>query len=123
MKILNFTHPLSQEALEEIRYSIGEDLEVQPIAVDLDLQSPLVPQVEAILAQCELSSDQWQTESILINPPGMANCATILVAAIHGRMGHFPAILRMVQRDDRKFHLAEIIDLQDVRNEARTRRF
>jgi hypothetical protein len=48
-----------------------------------------------------------------------------LLAELHGRMGHFPAVLRLRPVPDSnppQFEVAEVINLQEVRDETRKRR-
>ncbi|BCL77993.1 hypothetical protein ccbrp13_04580 [Ktedonobacteria bacterium brp13] len=61
---------------------------------------------------------------MLINPPGFAATALALVAEIHGRMGHFPMILRLRPAEGpvTRFEVAEIINLQNVRDDSRKQR-
>ena len=51
--------------------------------------------------------------------------AALVLAEIHGRCGHFPAVVRM-RRDQTGaapvFQVTEIIDLQTLRDEARRER-
>lgn len=119
--LLNFSHPLSDVALCEIGEQMGET-HIQNIPVNLVLSEPMEPQVAAIVAATGLTSDEWQTQPICIIPPGMSPAAGILLAILHGLMGHFPSQVRLVQRDG-SFHLAEALDLQEVRNRARQERF
>ena len=72
-----------------------------------------------------LSPQQWQTETILVNPPSYNFLTAALLAELHGRMGYFPPILRLRPFKDSlppRFEVAEIINLQHIRDEARTRR-
>ncbi len=72
-----------------------------------------------------LSSVEWQTKPLIINPPGYAPAAVELLAELHGRMGHFPAVLRLrpvPESNPPQYEVAEIINLQAVRDQARERR-
>jgi hypothetical protein len=51
--------------------------------------------------------------------------AVTLLAELHGRMGYFPAMLRLrpvTGSTPPRFEVAEIINLQTVRDRARSRR-
>lgn len=133
MRILNFAHHLTAEQLQEIRSLMNEgsggdscNLEV-PLEV-LDIPShvlpaePLEPQVEEMLRRCRLSLEQWQTEPLLINLPALSAIAAALLAKLHGLMGYFPPVLRIVPVEGAlppRFKVAEILNLQAFREKAR----
>ena len=73
----------------------------------------------------DFSVEDWQTKPILINPPSYNYAALTLLAELHGRMGYFPAILRIrpvAESVPPVFEVAEIINLQAVREQAREQR-
>jgi hypothetical protein len=97
MLLLNFTHPLTREQCAQIEALAGTAIEeVRTIAVQIEKAGPLEPQIIAIVEAAGLPSQEWQTRSLLINPPGYAPAAFVL--------------------------LAELLNLQAVREEARRRR-
>lgn len=58
-------------------------------------------------------------------PSGLNFSAVVLTAELHGRMGYFPAVLRLKPVPGSvppRFEVAEILNLQAVRSEARARR-
>jgi len=72
-----------------------------------------------------LSPVEWQTLPFLINPPSLNVIAVTLIAELHGRMGHFPAIVRLRPVADSvptRYEVAEVINLQAVRDTARSQR-
>jgi hypothetical protein len=92
---------------------------------DFDHQDPLVEQVEALVDRVGLSAEAWQTEPLVVNPPGYAPATAILLADLHGRMGHFPAMLRLSPLPDStptRYQVAEVVNLQQVRDRARETR-
>ena len=126
MKILNFSHPLTPEQLRRVEELAQQPLEdVLHVETDLDPQSPIVPQVRELLNRIPLSTTEWQTTPLVVNPPALNVIATVLVTELSGRMGYLPAItrLRAVEGSPlRVFEVAEIINLQSIRDEARRRR-
>jgi hypothetical protein len=122
MYLINFSHPLSAMALAEISEHFG-DFESVVVPVNLDLAESFERQAQEVLLRTGFTPDQWATERIIINLPGMSPFAGVLLAQIHALSGHFPEIVRFLQDEDKSFHLAEPIDLQDVRNRARPSRF
>ncbi len=131
MLILNFAHPLTAEHLAQIEALTGQKVaRVIVVNSQIDTQQSLAPQIVAMADATGLSPEEWQTAPILVNPPALNFSAVALIAELHGRMGYFPPVLRMrpvVGPDGQRvvpprFEVAEIINLQAVRDEARTRR-
>ena len=126
MILLNFSHPLTPDHLQQIETLIGQKVErVVEVHSQIDAQQPLVPQVVALADQAGLSPAEWQTLPILVNPPALNFIAVALLAELHGRCGYFPAHLRTrpVQGSiPPQYEVAEVLDLQAVRDAARQRR-
>lgn len=121
MKVLNFSHPLSQDAVSELIQRFGE-LDVCQIRVQLDMSQSLTAQVVQIADSVGFTPEEWQTTSYIVVLPGASIATGILIAEIHGRSGGFPRIVSLVSGEDRVFRVAEVVDLQSVRNDSRTRR-
>ncbi len=126
MIILNFSHPLTADQVRQIEALTGHKVErVIEVPSQIDHQQPLVPQVTALANQAGLSPEEWQTLPLLVNPPSLNFIAVVLLAELHGRCGYFPAHLRMrpVQGSlPPQYEVAEVLDLQAVRDTARGRR-
>jgi hypothetical protein len=72
-----------------------------------------------------VNGEEWQTLPFLVNPPSFAAITAALVAEIHGRCGYFPSLIRLrpvVGATPPRFEFAEIINLQAIRDTARSRR-
>jgi hypothetical protein len=125
MLILNFTHPLTDEHKAQIESLAGSSIdEIRTIPVQIDQDEPLAPQIASIVDATHISSEEWQTRQLLINPPGYAPAAFVLLAELHGRIGHFPALIRMRPKPGTlpAFEVAELLNLQAIREAARKRR-
>src|SRR5438552_1041853 len=125
MLILNFTHPLTLEQRAQIEALAHTSIEeVHTIPVQIDQAEPLEPQITAIVDAVGLSSEEWQTRSLLINPPGYAPAAFVLLAELHGRIGHFPSLIRLRPKPGpvTAYEVAELLNLQSIRDETRLRR-
>ncbi len=126
MILLNFSHPLTPDHLQQVEALTGQKTErVVEVHSQIDAQQPLVPQVMALADQAGLSPAEWQTLPILVNPPALNFVAVALLAEIHGRCGYFPAHLRMrpVQGSlPPQYEVAEVLDLQVVRDTSRQKR-
>src|SRR6266568_7389267 len=116
MLILNFTHPFTPKQREQIQ-TLAAPIpieEIRTIPVQIDQTEPLEPQITAIVDTIGLSSEEWQTRALLINPPGYAPAAFVLLAEIHGRIGHFPTIIRLRPKSDpvTTYEVAQLLNLQ-----------
>lgn len=123
MILINFAHPLTDENMQQIEKIIGQKVDsVTLIPAQFDPSSDFVPQVSDLICSMNFGARNWQTESILVNLPSLNTIASLLLAELHGRMGYFPAILRLRAVEGAvppKFEVAEIINLQTVRDTAR----
>ena len=125
MLILNFTHPLTDEHTAQIESLAGMAIDdIHTIPVQIDQNKPLEDQIRAIVDAVHLTSEEWQTRSLLINPPGYAPAAFVLLAELHGRMGHFPTLIRLRPKAGpmTSYEVAELLNLQTIRETARTYR-
>ena len=126
MILLNFSHPLLPDQLARLESLTGQPIErVIEIKTQVDAQADLVPQVVALADASALTPAQWQQDSLLILPPSLNFVAVALLAELHGRMGYFPAHVRTRPVEGAlppRYEVAEVINLQAVREEARKKR-
>jgi hypothetical protein len=126
MLLLNFAHPLTREHMEYVETLTGRKVEeVIALSVQFDNDKPFEPQLRVLMDKITLTSDDWQTKPILVNLPSLNTISALLLVALHGLMGHFPAILRLrpiANSIPTQYELAEIVNLQTVRDGARTMR-
>ncbi len=126
MLILNFTHPLTPDQVDQIESLTGEAVaEVRQIPAQFDTEQPFAPQVVALVEKCGLSAKEWQTTPLLVVPPALNFVAVALLAELHGRMGYFPPIVRtrpVAGSLPPRYEVAEVLNLQAIRDEARRRR-
>ncbi len=126
MLILNFSHPLTETQIQQIETLTQQPITaIHHISTHLDNSQPFPPQIHTLLQQIPLTPQQWQTQPILINPPAYAPVTATLLAHLHGLMGYFPAILRIRPIPDStplQFEIAEILNLQAIRDKARQNR-
>ena len=125
MILLNFSHPLSAEPLAAIEALLQAPVQrVLEVRNQVDAQQPLLPQITSMADAAGLTPAEWQNEAILVNPPSLNYSAVTLLAELHGRMGYFPACLRLrpvAGVVPPRFEVAEILNMQDVRDAARQR--
>ena len=126
MILINFTHPITPLQKTQIESLIGQPVnQILEINSQIDVRLPLAPQIVQMVDAAGLTPVQWQIESILINPPSLNYSAAVLLVELHGRMGYFPPIIRIrpvPQETPPRFEVAEIINLQSLRDAARRSR-
>lgn len=126
MILINFSHPVTTEQRAQIEALTG-----QPITRTIerparfDTAEPFAPQVAALVESVGLSPAEWQTEPLLLILPSLNFGTAVLLAELHGRCGYFPPIVRIRPVPDSlppRFEVAEIINLQTIREVARKSR-
>lgn len=126
MILLNFSHPLTSEQLAQIEGMTGQSIEdVMDAKMQFNDEEPFVPQLMESVNSLGLTAEEWQTLPLLINPPALSIIAVSLIAELHGRMGYFPACIRLRPVEGStppRFEVAEVINLQAVRDRARKKR-
>jgi hypothetical protein len=124
--LINFSHEITALQQEQIERLVGEPIGRSiALASQFDEQGDFVEQARALLANPLLAAVRWQSEPLLIVLPSLNFIAAVLVAELHGRMGYFPTIVRVrpvAGATPRRYEVAELIDLQTVRDAARTTR-
>lgn len=126
MHILNFSHPLTSAQVDAISAQVGQSVtSLRDVKTQFDVNAPFQEQVIALLEGLDISSTDWQSQAWLILLPSLNYAAAVMLAELHGRMGHFPTIARLRPKVGAlvtEFELAEVINLEGVRQIARTRR-
>ena len=126
LSLLNFGHPLTADQLAQTEALTGQAItRVIDLAPQFDLGLPFAPQAEGLADSAGLTPEEWQTAPLLVNPPALNLIAVTLLAHLHGRMGYFPAVVRLRPARDAnppRFEVAEIVNLHAVREAARERR-
>ena len=126
MILLNFSHPTTDPQRAQIE-ALTSSTAAREIAImpQFDEQQPFVPQLHDLLDQVPLTAAEWQGEPILVILPSLNVIAAALLAELHGRMGYFPPVVRtrpVVGAVPRQYEVAEVLDLQTIREMARKNR-
>jgi len=126
MILLNFAHSLNTAQLQQVESLVGQKVErVIEVHSQIDPQLSLIPQIAILVDQIDFSSTEWQSLPLLVNPPALNFSAVALLAELHGRCGYFPAHLRMRPVHGSiptRYEVAEVLDLQALRDGARRKR-
>jgi hypothetical protein len=127
MILLNFSHPITPEQIAAIEaLTKNRVAQVVDLPIHFDHSQPFQPQLQKVLETVTLSPQEWQTAGILVNLPSFNYIAAMTLAELHGRMGYFPPILRLRPVEGAippRFEVAEIINLQALRDAARKERY
>jgi hypothetical protein len=127
MILLNFSHPLTPEQVAQCEQFTGQKIEnVIALPVQFDNYQPFLPQLEALMEKIPLAPENLQTTPILVNPPSLNFITALVLAELHGRMGYFPPIIRLRPVEGSlppRYEVAEVLNLNQVREEARKRRY
>ena len=125
MIILNFSHPLTPAQEAQIAALAGEPVaQVIEVAAKFDAQTPYVAQLAALLDRVALTPAQWQSGELLVILPSLNYIAALVLADLHGRSGGFPPVVRLRPAPGsvlRRYEVAEILDLQGLREQVRVR--
>ena len=117
--VLNMSHPLTDAQISQMVEMVDAEVQVIDIAVQLDLAQPAAEQISEIIQN--ITTINWEQDAVIVNLPGYTPAAALVLAEIHGRAGHFPSILRLKPSESAvaRYDVAEIINLQHVRDAAR----
>ena len=127
MILLNFSHPLTPDQLQQAEALAGQPIEkVIELPVQFENDEPFLPQLAALAQEIPLSNQELQTLAILVNLPSLNFICALLLAELHGRMGYFPPVLRLRPAPGilpPRYEAAEMLNVQAVRDQARKKRY
>jgi hypothetical protein len=126
MLLLNYAHPLTEEQRAQVAALLGAAPELRDIPAQVDRGLPLARVAAALADAARLEPADWQTTPLLINPPALAPVALALLAELHGRCGYFVPILNIRPAAGvlpPRYEVAEVVALQQLRDDARERRW
>jgi len=123
MILLNFSHPLTEKQIASIEEMLSCKIS-RPVHCHIyfDNDQSFLNQVRDLFSSETLSENEIQTQPVLVVLPSHSFIAGLILAELHGRMGHFPAVVRIGPVPDSvpvAYKVSEIVDLQALRDEAK----
>jgi hypothetical protein len=127
MILLNFSHPITPEQQKQVEDLISQPVEkIIDLPVQFDHAQPYLTQLAQVFEKLPLTPQELQSAAIILNLPSFNTIAALVLAELHGRMGYFPPVVRMRPVEGAippRYEVAEVLNLQGVRDAARNRRF
>lgn len=124
--IVNFTHPLTEDQLQDIRRELNCIIQrIIECRVQFDHERSFAEQAREVVDKVDLNSREWQSAPIAVCLPGLSEAAVTILAEIHGRSGHFPTIIRrkpVTAEGATHYEFTEAIDLAAIRDNSRAER-
>jgi hypothetical protein len=126
--VLNFSHPLTDAQRRRIAALLNtpeDQLLEHRIQTQIERTKPLALEATRLADAVGWTPEAWQSAAFLVNPPGLSVAALAVIAEIHGRCGHFPAVVSVAPvpgSTPPEFAVSEVVNLQAVRDHARTKR-
>lgn len=118
------THPVTETILRKIEEATQKSVETFiDVPTQLDEAHPFGPQISNLVEFARLSNLEWQQALLLL--PGFSPAAALLLAELHGKIGHFPSIARLKripESDPPAYEVAEVVNLQEIRDSIRSLR-
>lgn len=126
MILINLSHPLTGEQKVQIETLTGQPIDrlIEHMA-QFDVNRPFAEQTVALVDSLKLTPTEWQQSPLVVVPPSLNFAAATVLAELHGRCGYFPPIVRTRPVPDSlppRYEVAELVNLQAMRDEARGRR-
>ncbi len=127
MILLNFSHPLTDAQIDKAESMLGQAIErVLEVPVQLEASAQFEPQIRRVIEETLARLDEGLLASVICCLPGHSEACAVLLAEWHGRFGAFPSVLRRCPVENStptRFEVAEIINLQSVRDRSRPLRW
>ena len=134
MIVFNFSHKLTEKSEQQLVdliniYTETENppqLAVYPLEKQYEEDIPFAKIAKEAVDELSIHAPGWEELPFLIVPPSLNFAAVAILAEIHGRVGHFPSVVRtrkMKGTISPEYEVVEILNLQEIRDQARPSRF
>lgn len=126
--IVNFSgHPVlpgQKKAIEKLMHWQGTEVIDVPLG-NVPEDRHFVVAIEKAVDSIDISPKEWQELPMVVIPAGYSAVWAIVQSILHGRLGHFPDVVRLRPSSPlsaEKFEVAEIMNLHQVRHQSRDKR-
>ncbi len=126
MILINFSHPLTPDQRGAIEQLSGQKISrlVERMA-HFEVDTPFATQAAALVEAVGLTPAEWQQSALGVALPSLNFGAAAVLAELHGRCGYFPPLVRLRPVEGSlppRYEVAELINLQAMRDAARRKR-
>lgn len=121
MILINMGHPIGESQLTEVKEFFGEEIVEMNVDSYLDINQPFTNQIAERIAEVIRNLPDERIAFIL---PSLSQAAVLVVLEFFGQRSYMPEIVRWkkVSNNPPRYGLAEVIQLETYRHEARKRR-
>ena len=126
MKIIfNFSHALTGDQITQIQSQVKDQINEIIIPIHFNQDKSFLQQVGKQIDYKMIVKYARRQNGLLIIPPALGVITCLLLAKLHGLLGYFPSIVRLRPVDQglfQDYQVAEIINLQTLRDQSRKKR-
>jgi hypothetical protein len=126
MILINFSHPLTTEQKGAIEYLTATKItRVVERMAHFEVDRPFAEQTTSLVNELALDPRLWQQSALVVALPSLNVGVATVLAELHGRCGYFPPVVRLRPAEGSlppRYEVAEIINLQAMRDAARRKR-
>jgi hypothetical protein len=116
MVILNFSHPLTLEQIEQLKEKLHvSTFTVETVPVQIDQTQPLTPQIEQLMHF--LTTLHVSADKVILHLPGFAPAAACVIAQFYHMTERWPRFIRLTPVHavgQTRYDIFEIVDLEEV---------
>lgn len=117
-------HLTQKSAIEKQMH--WQNAEILPVELgNVPEDHHFVSAIEKAIDKLDLTSQEWQQVPMVVIPAGYAPVWSVIQPILHGRLGHFPDVVRLRPVDPLsgvRYEVAEIMLLQQLRHVSRGKR-
>lgn len=126
MILINFSHPLTNDQKGAIEHLTATKItRIIERMAHFEANRPFSEQTATLVDNLDLTPHEWQQSPLLVIIPSLNVGVASVLAELHGRCGYFPPVARLRPVEESlppRYEVAEIINLQAIRDAARRKR-
>ncbi|MBN1220833.1 MAG: hypothetical protein JXM69_18065 [Anaerolineae bacterium] len=126
MILINLSHPFTDAQRAAIETMTNQTItRLIERMVHFEVDQPFAEQAATLVDGLGLTPIEWQQSPLVVNLPSLNFGAAAVLAELHGRCGYFPSMVRLRPVENSlppQYEVAEIVNLQAIRDKARQKR-